>query len=83
MNNWQTITAVALALSLILPASALPEERLQDVTGLVLGLDHVAGVVALATAQGVMYIKGSPEALEDVKVGDVIDVSVMREAAQK
>jgi hypothetical protein len=46
MSNWQTIAAVALALSLILPFSALPQERPRDVTGQVVGMDHVQGVRA-------------------------------------
>lgn len=83
MNNWQTVAAVALALSLILPSSALPQERPQDVTGQVVGMDRVQGVMALFTEHGVMYVEGPPEALEGVKVGDVIEVSVVREAAQK
>jgi hypothetical protein len=82
MNNWTTIAAVALALTLILPSLAIPEERPEDVTGQVLGLDLVRGVIALFTRHGVMYVEGPPAALEGVKVGDVIELKVVREAAQ-
>jgi hypothetical protein len=83
MNNWTTIAAVALALALLLPSLALPEERPQDVTGQVLGIDLGRGVIALFTQHGVMYVEGPPAALEGVKVGDVIELSVVREVAQK
>jgi len=52
MNNWQTIAAVALALSLILPSLAFAQERAQDVTGQVVGMDSVRGVLALLTEHG-------------------------------
>jgi hypothetical protein len=72
MNNWQTIAAVALALSLILPSSALPQDPPQDVTGQVVGMDRVQGVITRFTEHGVMYVEGPPEAFAGVKVGDVI-----------
>ena len=83
VNNWTTIAAVALALSLIFPSLAFPQAHPQDVTGQVLMMDRARGALVLFTEDGVMYVEGPPEALEGVKVGDVIEVSVLREAVQK
>lgn len=83
MNNWKTIAVVALALSLILPSLAVPEERPGHVTGQVLAMDGARGVLVLLTKYGVMYLEGPPKALEGVKVGDVVEVSVLREAVHK
>jgi hypothetical protein len=80
MNNWKTIATVALVVSLILPSLAIPQEGSQHVTGMVVGLDRVRGVIALLTEHGLMYVEGPREALESVKVGEVIELSVVRDA---
>jgi hypothetical protein len=92
MNMLPGFAALILALSLAGPAladhggdasGAGEEERganldihTAEVTGRVVEIDHEQGALMLQTARGLLALQGPPEALQDVKVGDLVRVRV-------
>jgi hypothetical protein len=92
MKKLLGFTALVLAVSLAGPAladhgrdaaGAGDEERgasvdinTAEVTGRVVEIDLEQGALMLQTSRGLLALQGSPEALRDVKVGDLVRVRV-------
>ena len=55
---------------------SIDSPNITEVTGRVLGLDREQGAMMLQTSLGVLALKGPPEALRDVAIGDVVRVRI-------
>lgn len=56
----------------------LPDDGLPtgEVTGRVVDIDHIQGALTLQTTRGLLALQGPPEALENVRIGDLVRVRV-------
>jgi hypothetical protein len=95
MRYWLTIALLAVALTAILPWLVFPGDRRpvsrtstsvtarpEAVTGRVLHVDQKLGVLVLLTAEGARLFEGPAAALANVEVGDLVDLSAIREGPQ-
>jgi hypothetical protein len=82
MTMWHTHRATLLLVSIAVTASvqlsASPEPRIRGMTeddqivGRVVGIVPDEGLVGLATAEGVVVVRVTPDRIENIDVGDTV-----------
>lgn len=65
------------------PRGIEPEPKAERVVGQVVAVDAPQGIAMLATQSGVVALRGEPETIADLDVGDVVVVEVTVEAAAR